>query len=182
MWHANVRVSQYCTSINNLASNVVFILLVKKKEHTKEFKRQANIGDGPQSYIIFLFMSTAASTSHTTFTCILCDTLTNKRPARYETHSFISRQCSNLKYNSSFLSIYCGIRRSLSDETLFTVPIYIPFKVVHFLRNLTQNRVLFGIIIKLNNIQSINAIFRHIRLTLVVVINQQVLHILSVSL
>jgi hypothetical protein len=73
MSHTNVRVLQYCTSINNFASNVVFILLVKK-EHTKEFKRQANRGDVPQSYIIFLFMSTMASTSHTTFACILCDT------------------------------------------------------------------------------------------------------------
>jgi hypothetical protein len=71
---------------------------------------------------------------------------------------------------------------ALSDEPLFTVPTYIPIKAVHFLRNLIQNRVLFSIIIKINNIQKINAIIRHIRLTFVVVVKQQVLHILSVSL
>ena len=70
---------------------------------------------------------------------------------------------------------------ALSDEHLFTVPTYIPIKVVHFLRNLIQNLVLFIIIIKLNKIQRINAIFRHIRLTLLAVIKQQELHILSVS-
>ena len=72
---------------HNFASNAAFILL-EKKEHKKEFKRQSNIGEVPQSYIIFRFTSTVASTSHTTVVCMSRDTLTNKRAVNYETRIF----------------------------------------------------------------------------------------------